>query len=202
MGGRGSGRPSSYGFGVNKCSEFHSIDLAWLRRKELLTVGHWCTVRWSRAGQETGSIRIECLENGLRLVYRQRQGSDDWRDVNEIVPWLETPTGFGGRRQWLQCLSCQRQCRIIYGGAKFRCRRCHCLKYETQYEPAFGRAATQALKIRERLGSSGGIDDPFPLKPKGMHWATYSRLEARDERLQQAWAAGIMQRWPLLERDR
>lgn len=100
--------------------------------KKLLMTGDWCAIRWSRAGQETGSIRVECLEHGLRLVYRQRQGHHDWQDVNEFIPFIETPTRFGGKRPWLQCLSCQSRCRIIYGGATFRCRRCHHLKYETQ----------------------------------------------------------------------
>lgn len=76
-----------------------------------------------------------------------------------------------------------------------RCRRCLGLRYDTQYEPAFARAATRALKIRERLGSKVGIDDAFPSKPKGMHWKTYRRLEAEEERLQNAWSAGIMATW-------
>lgn len=40
MGGRGSGRSASFGIMVDKCGEYHSIDLAWLRRQKLLRVGH------------------------------------------------------------------------------------------------------------------------------------------------------------------
>ena len=177
----------------------HSIDLAWLRRKKLFNVGRWSSLTWSRAGRETGSIRIECHANGVRLIYRHRRHGEDWQDVNELVPLVETPTRFGGTRQWLLCPSCKARCRILYGGAQFRCRRCQRLKYDTQYEPAFARAATRALKIRERLGCKHGIDHPFPEKPKGMRWKTYERLVAKDESLQNAWAVGISARFRLFE---
>lgn len=96
------------------------------------------------------------------------------------------------------CPACNRRCRILYGpGSRFLCRRCGDLKYETQYEPDFARAATRALKIRERLGGRCGIDDPFPPKPKGMHWRTYQRLEAEEEALQRSWALGIAAKFPL-----
>ena len=49
----GLSRPSGYGYGVAKCHEYHSIDLAWLRRKKLFNVGHLSTLTWSRAGRET-----------------------------------------------------------------------------------------------------------------------------------------------------
>jgi hypothetical protein len=133
----------------------------------------------------------ECHGHGVRLVYKHRRPGSEWHDVSEFVPFAETTTNFAGRRQWFQCPSCGRRCRILYGRSYFRCRRCQGLKYETQYEPPFARAATQALKIRDRLGSKGGIDEPFPEKPKGMHWKTYHRLRAREERLQQSWALGI-----------
>ena len=191
MGGRGSGRPSSHGLAVDKCHEVHSIDLAWLRKRQLDRVGQWSTLRWSRGGHETGSIRIEYLQHGLRLVYSH--GRDDQRtSVDEVVPFFDMPLHLGGTRQWFRCLSCNRNCRILYGGSRFRCRRCHRLKYDTQYEPAFARAATRALKIRERLGAAGGIDDFFPERPKGMHVRTYERLLRREEELQAVWAQGIM----------
>ena len=179
---------------VDTTNQFHSIDLAWLRRQKLLNPGRWSSLSWSRRGQPSGSIRIDVLANAVRLVYRHRRGGEEWQDVSEVIPLVETETAFGGRRQWFRCLSCDQRCRILYGGSHFRCRRCLGLRYETQYEPPFGRAATRALKIRERLGDRGGIDDPFPLKPKRMRWKTYERLEDEYYRLSEAWAAGIMGR--------
>ena len=201
MGGRGSGRQASFGLMVDKCHEYKSIDIAWLRRKKMLQMGHCSTITWSVRGEQTGSIRIERMPGGLRLIYRQRRNGEDWRDVDEFIPIVETATNFGGRRQWLQCLLCHSRCRILYGGVLFRCRRCHRLKYDTQYEPPFARAATRALKIRDRLGAKGGLDDPFPPKPKGMHWNTYERLQAQEERMQEAWAVGIARKFRMFERD-
>lgn len=109
------------------------------------------------------------------------------------MPLVETLTRFGGRRQWFQCLSCRYRCRVLYGGAYFRCRGCHRLKYESQYEPAWGRSASRALKIRARLGDPHGIDDPFPSKPPGMHWSTYRMLEVEYHRLTDDWAVGVME---------
>jgi hypothetical protein len=195
MGGLGSGRSAGLGLSADKCHEFHAVDLAWLKRRKLLVPGRWSTLTWSRGGTPTGSIRIAPLPSGLMLSYRHRPSDGAWQDVNETVPLVETHPKCGGVRLWFECLSCRRRCRIIYGGARFRCRRCHHLKYDTQYEQAFARAATRALKIRERLGCKGGIDEPFPDKPKGMHWKTYRRLEAQDERLQARWAAGLWARW-------
>jgi len=201
MGGRGSGRQASFGLTVDKCHEYYSIDLAWLRHKKLLNIGRWSSLNWSRGGSSTGSIRIECLVGGVRLVYRTCPRGGDWKDVSEFVPLIETPTRFDGNRQWFQCLSCRNKCRILYGGAYFRCRKCHRLKYETQYEPAFARAATRALKIRSRLGADGGLDESFPKKPKGMRWATYERLREHNDQLQQAWAVGIAAKFRLYERS-
>lgn len=197
MGGRGSGRTASFGMMVDKCHEMHSIDLAWLRRKKLFTIGRSSTITWSRAGNPTGSIQVSCERDHVRLIYRHRPQGGEWQDVNERVPLVESATRFGGSRQWFICLSCSKRCRVLYGGGRFRCRRCNGLKYDTQYEPAFGRAATRALKIRERLGCKGGIDDLFPPKPKGMHRRTYERLEAEAERLERAWAMGIAEKFRL-----
>lgn len=192
MGGRGSGRSSSFGLMADLCSDHHRFDLAWLKSKKILGSNQWHSIDWSRGGRQTGSIRVAGVPGGLALSYRQRRNGGEWQDVYEVVPLVATPTRFGGQRQWLMCLGCRQRCRILYCGSHFRCRRCHGLRYETQYEPAFARAATRALKIRERLGGKGGIDDPFPEKPKGMHWATYERLRDEEERLQTAWAVGVM----------
>ena len=177
---------------TDKCHEYHSVDLDWLRRKRYLRPGYSGKLTWSRGGTPTGNIDYRVEASGLRLTYKTRSHGD-WRDVDELVPFVQTPTNFGGGRRWFECLSCRTRCRILYGGTYFRCRRCHRLKYESQYEPAWVRAASRALKIQQRLGCGEGIDDAFPPKPKGMHLKTYRRLEAEYERLTNTWAAAATQ---------
>lgn len=197
MGGHGSGRRVGLGLTADLCHRSHSIDLAWLQKKKMLNPGRWSTVTWSVRGEKTGSIRLTLAGAGVMLSYKTRRIGEDWRDVAEVVPLISTSTNFSGRRQWFECLSCRRRCRILYGGTLFRCRKCQGLRYETQYEPGFARAATRALKIRERLGARGGIDDPFPPKPKGMHRRTYEKMQAEAEEYERRWAVGIaVKLWP------
>lgn len=191
MGGRGSGRSAGLGLTVDLCHRSHSIDLDWLRRRGLLVLGRWSTLTWSVRGERTGWIQLTLVPFGVKLSYRARQQGEEWQQIEEVIPLVDSRTNFGGRREWFRCLSCGRRCRIIYGGLLFRCRKCRGLRYESQYEPPFARAASRALRIREKLGGQGGIDDPFPTKPKRMRWRTYRHLENQDERLQRAWARGI-----------
>lgn len=197
MGGPGSGRPYGAGLLRDKCHEFHSIDLAWMKRRGCLEIGRCGGLTWSRGGVKTGSIQYRVEPDGLRLVYRTRPAGGEWSDVNELIPFVYTVMNFSGQRMWFSCPTCKCRCRIIYGGRRFLCRLCHDLRYETQYEPAFARAASRALRFRERLGGQGGIADPFPEKPKGMHWKTYHRLRELDRDLCNQWAAGLMQKWKI-----
>lgn len=105
MGGRGSGRPAGFGMTADLCHEFHSIDLAWLRRKKLLNLGRWSSLNWSVRGQPTGSIQFAHVPGGVRLNYRQRKTGGEWFPVDELVPIVETSAAFSGRRQWFQCLA-------------------------------------------------------------------------------------------------
>ena len=45
----------------------------------------------------------------------------------------------------------------------------------------------------KRLGGMEGVEDPFPPRPKGMHWKTYDRLQAIDEHAQDLWGVMVMQ---------
>lgn len=191
MGGFGSGRSASYGFHVGKCEDFLRIDLAFLRKRNALTVGNRGQLSWNRRGDQYASIRYVVEPTGIRLIYRTRSSGGDWRDVSDLIPFTETPTQFGGRRQWFICPSCQRRCRIVYGGSYFRCRKCHHLKYESQYEDPICRAAGQRHKLRDRLGQQDSLDEPFPDKPKGMHWKRYRRLAERDEALDDIWVGEV-----------
>ena|SRR5215472_6811256 len=57
----------------------------------------------------------------------------------------------------------------------------HGLAYDSQHEQPYDRALCRAQNIREGLGGSGSLAEPFPMKPKGMHWQTYSRLYLKAE---------------------
>ena len=128
------------------------------------------------------------------LFYRARRDDGEWYDVDEIIPTAWTPTQFGGRRQWFICLKCGRRCRILYGGRRFRCRRCHRLSYSSQAECRADRATRAMFKIVRRLDPEENCND-LPPKPKGMHLRTYNRLLDRYEKYDQQWSCETMRRF-------
>lgn len=175
MGGAGSGR---YSFcRATTTNDMLDIDLAWLRKQGILERPYWSTLTWSRGGQTHSSVCVIASPAGLLLSYTLTDRGEK-KSITETIPFSCTDTQFNGRRQWFQCPSCRKNCRVIYGGEYFRCRLCYGLKYESQYEKSFSRVTDRALKIRRKLDDYGCIDDPFPEKPKGMHWKTYNRLRA------------------------
>lgn len=188
MGGRGSGRRAEFG---PRCDSHHKIDLTWLRREGFLRPGQAATLTWSTNGQRTGSIKYVVETSGLRLIYRVLIADGTWEDVEEFIDLTTTQPYLGGSRCWFECPSCERRCRILYGGRRFRCRKCLGLTYESQHEDAVGRATSQAHKLRDRLGQHGSLADPFPQKPKGMRWSTYERLRTRDAELRHRWGDGV-----------
>ena len=131
-------------------------------------------------------------------MYRTKDRDGAPVDVYELVPFIYTPTMFGGRRQWLRCLRCGRGCRNIYGGRYFRCRLCYRLRYASQGERPDQRALDRARKIAKRLhdrwGGATEEEYEFPPKPPRMRWATYNRLEEQYDELENRWAVRIMAR--------
>jgi hypothetical protein len=61
-------------------------------------------------------------------------------------------------------------------GKYFLCRHCYDLSYQSQREDKMHRALHRAQDIRRRLGGSASMMEPFPEKPKGMHYDTYMGL--------------------------
>lgn len=191
---------------TTKTSDMRSVDLAWLRRNGARNPGYQGVVSWTRNGEVRASVNYYVEQGGIRLSYTCRRHGGEPMDVNELVPVITTPTRFGGVRHWFRCLSCQRRCRIVYGGTHFRCRRCHRLKYESQYEAEPNRISERRWRIRQLLEERGGgpwpfgLDDGFPDKPPRMHWRTYRQLEALDERLSCRWSAAVEARLAHLPR--
>jgi hypothetical protein len=164
--------------------ECHNIDVRFLHREGLLKPGHWFSLRWSRAGRESGSIRSVVDSSrppeSVTLLYRHRSGlGGEWEDVQETVALSWTACNFGGERPWFICpeARCGRRVATLYGpGRYFLCRHCYDLTYQRQRDNVMDRALHKAQSIREKLGGSTNMTVPFPEKPEGMHWRTYERL--------------------------
>ena len=183
MGGEGSG--NWYRFDKKTTTaDCQSIDVRYLHHEGMLKTGRWFSLRWSRAGQETGSVRGAVIGDEkpeqVILTYRYRSGpGGEWEDAQEPVSLSWTACNFGGERPWFVCpgAGCGRRVAILYGpGRYFLCRRCYDLVYESQRENEMNRGLRRAQDIRRRLGGSANMMEPFPERPKGMHYDTYRRL--------------------------
>ena len=90
-----------------------------------------------------------------------------------------TGCNFGGERPWFACpgARCGRRVALLYGPGRYSlCRHCYDLVYESQRENGMYRALHKAQAIRERLGGSANMMEPFPERPKGMNHDTYMRF--------------------------
>ena len=191
MGGIGSGNLWRYGT-RDTCEASLRIDIRYMRSKGFLKPGRQGTLSWSRGGETISSINYKCHEATLELDYRTRSAGGDWTPVNEHIAMERAAQPFVGTRRNFCCSRCNGRCLVLYGGSRFRCRKCQNLPYTSQNRNAFDQASAKARKIRERLGDDGCFDDPFPSKPKGMHWRTYKRLERQCERYEDQVAAQFM----------
>ena len=98
-----------------------------------------------------------------------------------VVTWA--PWHFGGLRPLFMC-KCGRKVLQLFAprGYSWRCRQCYNLSYATRQVSLRYGLILKAQKVRERLGSHNlGVANPFPAKPRGMHWRRYERLRARHD---------------------
>jgi hypothetical protein len=123
-----------------------------------------------------------CTITGMELNYKYRSaGEDEWRDVNELIPFAYTDQHFGGGRRWFQCKRSRRLCAVEGRSTAVGSAGTSPTKRSMKMPAAA--QISKAQKLRKRLGGSECTDDPFPDKPKGMHWRTYERLRAKGEAL-------------------
>jgi hypothetical protein len=150
----------------------------------LLRAGQYFSWSWTRGEEPAGSIGVRPEWDAVVLIYRsQSWGGSEWKSFERRVPITWTACHFGGRRPWFICPVCSggrycgRRVAVLYGaGELFACRHCCGLAYESQQEPVGQRGLGKAQKIRMQLGGCQSMFEPFPDKPKGMHWRTYDRL--------------------------
>ena len=131
------------------------------------------------------------------LHFRYDNNLQSWqRDDLDLPVKLEwTPCNYGGRRPWFLCprRGCGRRVAVLYGGSDFGCRACRRLTYNTQRVSPESRSLERAQRLRVRLGGSVDITQPFPDRPKGMHFLTYMKHAMR------AWRAEAQANAELIE---
>jgi hypothetical protein len=178
MGGFGSGRWYRWDT-KSKLESVVPLDVRYLQRSGKLYPGSRSPVLWKNTGGAfVGSIIVEAEEDYITLQYRHQRGKDS-QPVQETIALTWTSCHYGGQRVWFICPWCETRVAIVYGDASFVCRRCCALKYESQSEHRGDRQRRKAQMIRLRLGGSANLAEPFPAKPKHMHWKTYEQLHSQ-----------------------
>jgi hypothetical protein len=129
-------------------------------------------------GEESASIAVEVLDQEQIVLCYSYNGTEQIADPIEIV---YVPYHFGERR-WFVCPGCNERKGVLYCSRYFRCRTCLGLSYPSQRKTSLERGIDRLSQRRRNLGGSGSLIDPFPPKPKRMHWKTYSRLVGEDQR--------------------
>jgi hypothetical protein len=155
------------------CERRSSVDIRTLRRRCSLYPG------LSFSQDFTGSVGVETGLDAVTLVYSvQRPGTTEWKPARQRVAITWTACALGGRRPWFRC-ACGRRVAILYASrGLYKCRQCCGLAYASQSTSLRDRSLRRAQKIRMQLGGGPSVLDPFPEKPRGMHWRTYDRLRA------------------------
>ena len=155
------------------------LDIRWIARTGLLT-SEPCGFCLKNSHMALGAV-VVLQRKGLAVeitILGDRAGTESLTEFR--VALERTDCRFGYFRFWWRCPGCQRRCAVLYWPEHLECRVCHGLVYRSQRLTALKRQVRQASAVRRRLGGSGSSLEPFPIKPKGMHWSTYERLETRD----------------------
>jgi len=161
----GAGRPGLH----VKAEHCRSLDVRRLARENILRPGSW---GWKWSDKETGevlaSIGICGAADGLTLSYAVN-GSP----VLEHIGIKRTACALGGSRPWFACPRCGGRVALLYlRGGRFKCRKCHDLRYASQSEDAMGRSWLKQQKLEARLGENWR-------RPKGMHRKTREAILAK-----------------------
>jgi len=181
MGGKGSGWYLRWSTKSTTESQ-HRIDIRWMKKQGYLWPGTAGSLSWSCRDEQTGSIRYRMETGRMVLNYRYRRHGEEWEDVEQSISLDWTPCHYGGKRTWFLCPHCNRRVAVLYGaGRYFLCRHCYNLTYASQQVQRCDRLMEKARGIRKRLGGGDDLWEPFPDKPKGMHWETYYRLRKEAE---------------------
>lgn len=171
---------------------YFALDVRTLQRKGGLSPGESYTWTWTRryalGNTRQASLLVTVLPGAIELAHQFTSGPIPATVTFCQVAITWTECHFGGQRPWFLCPTCGRRVAKLYWSHVFHCRRCLDLAYESQRESDWAAACSRAQRIKKRLGGSANMLEPFPEKPKGMHWKTYLRYVMEYGRAVEAFA--------------
>lgn len=199
MGGYGSGRVVLNGK-RGYLDDYLDVDVRKWKREGLLRSGASFVTRWEVAGRKSQSIAVRVEDMSVILIFQQRDRGGDWEKVEQRVYLIYTPCNFGGERVWFRCPRCGRKSAKLYHLSRFECRHCANFSYRSQGETTSDRSLRKCRGVRRKLGAGINLTEPIFLKPKGMHWKTFSRLALEARRLEQAVFEKLSLNWRKISR--
>jgi hypothetical protein len=177
MGGFGSGRTS---WGINtSVSDCRKLDVGAVNDDGFLEADYAnSTLEWKRDngdGEETvASVGVKVRTSGdghasrekyLRLRYTVTHSrTDETHEYDYRVPLEWTPCNFGGERPWFCCPRCDDRVGKLYKPprrARFLCRDCHDLVYESQQRSGGFLYENITKPARELRKAQDALDDEF-----------------------------------------
>lgn len=193
MGGIGSGRRWQHS-SASTTDEYLTIDIRKWHRENRLIPGASFYSYWGHLNKLTAFMHVTVELSHIILTSYYLDHDGEWKNIKFVISIDSTACNLGGHRLWFRCPNrgCIRRAAILYGGSIFACRHCYRLAYQSQREHAGNRAIRKADRIRERLEWGPGIVNGEGLKPKGMHWKTFTRLRlAHNELANFSWQETI-----------
>jgi hypothetical protein len=164
----GAGRPRIRG----ACEWSMPLDVRELAGRGLLQPGERFSWYWTSARGQRSSVGIEV--QGDALIVSCRMGPADGRYIECTVKIDQCDGGFGSRPMF-RCPRCDARRAIVYcARARFACRTCSRLGYQSEAENLLFRLLRKQRKLERRL--SGGQNAWDGSKPHGMHQSTFVRL--------------------------
>jgi hypothetical protein len=164
------------------CENCLTLDVRRWSRSGRLRPGSAFTETWKITPDQCASVDVRIFGDHAKVTYML---TDAQAAVEQRLQIVWTPCHLGGSRKWFLCpgqkgRSCGRRVAILYLAIDvFCCRHCLGLKYLSQSESPRLRGIARAQKVRMMLGGTGSLMEPFPIKPRGMHWNTYRRLKTK-----------------------
>jgi hypothetical protein len=137
--------------------------------------GSWT---WRGTSKSSVGFELDTSEDGSKKLHLEFTYRNQEQTIHETI-WLQTTRPhYGGVRWWFTCPRCGKRVAFLYlppGHHLFLCRGCHRLSYYSQRLGPHDRTLMNTMNMRQRLGGTKSLSEPFPFKPKGMHWNTYEK---------------------------